>query len=126
MLPRALRPQLKRDPLGGRHAQISVRSRTLEAYVSARTEVPPRRFDEKPVVEVTQLPRPTESSDPQNLSRTAVLAWEYHHVRQQGDEPVLGKAELDALGAEGWELTAVVSGSGGLHFYFKRSKRAPR
>ena len=92
----------------------------------ARTEVPPRRFDEKPVVEVTRLPQPTESSDPQSLSRTAILAWEYHHVRQQGDEPVLGKAELDALGAEGWELVAVVSGSGGLHFYFKRSKRALR
>ena len=44
----------------------------------------------------------------------------------KGDEPVLGKAELDALGAEGWELIAVVSGSGGLHFYFKRSKRALR
>jgi hypothetical protein len=31
--------------------------------------------------------------------------------------------ELDALGAEHWELAGVVAASDGVHFYFKRERR---
>ena len=47
--------------------------------------------------------------------------WEYRHlVRKAADEPPIGEEELNALGAEGWELVAVFAGPGSVHFYFKR------
>jgi len=47
--------------------------------------------------------------------------WEYRHlVRRAPDESVLGESELNALGAEGWELVSVHAEGGAVHFYFKR------
>jgi len=47
--------------------------------------------------------------------------WEYRdvvrHVTQEG---ALSEAELNALGAEHWELTGVVPMGDAIHYYFKR------
>jgi len=49
--------------------------------------------------------------------------WEYKHLeRELGAEAPLGEAELNALGAEGWELAAVIPAASRIHFYFKRSR----
>jgi hypothetical protein len=47
--------------------------------------------------------------------------WEYHHIvrHTDTDEP-LSEAELNALGAEHWELTGIVPLGEALHYYFKR------
>jgi hypothetical protein len=45
-------------------------------------------------------------------------AWEYKVV--VAAEFALTEPDLDALGAEGWELTGVASGRDGVRFYFKR------
>ncbi|WP_018390725.1 hypothetical protein [Ancylobacter sp. FA202] len=48
------------------------------------------------------------------------MTWEYHVV-----ETTLDSAALGELGAEGWELVAVVSpGHFVLHYFFKRPARA--
>lgn len=49
--------------------------------------------------------------------------WEYKHLHRAvaGAAPPMSEAELNALGTEGWELTAVVSTPSGAHFYFKRA-----
>lgn len=50
-------------------------------------------------------------------------SWEYKHVaRPLGAGPPIGEDELDALGAEGWELTAAVPDAAQVHFYFKRER----
>ena len=50
-------------------------------------------------------------------------AWEYKHVeRPAGAEPPFPADELNALGADGWELTAVIPTPATVHFYFKRSR----
>jgi hypothetical protein len=49
--------------------------------------------------------------------------WEYKHIRRDtGAEPPLPEDELNALGADGWELTAVIPTATAVHFYFKRSR----
>jgi hypothetical protein len=49
--------------------------------------------------------------------------WEYKHVeRPAGAEPPFPADELNALGADGWELTAVIPTPATVHFYFKRSR----
>jgi hypothetical protein len=35
----------------------------------------------------------------------------------------LSEAELDALGAERWELVGIVPAGAEVHFYFKRERR---
>ena len=49
--------------------------------------------------------------------------WEYRHLQRPvvGAAPPLSEEELNALGAEGWELTAVIPGPAGVHCYFKRA-----
>jgi len=50
-----------------------------------------------------------------------VARWEYHEVvRDEGTMPSV--PELDALGAEGWELVGVLSAGRHVHFYFKRER----
>jgi hypothetical protein len=50
--------------------------------------------------------------------------WEYRHiVRRLPEQPALDEAELNTLGAEGWELVGVLSEPSALHFYFKRATR---
>jgi hypothetical protein len=49
--------------------------------------------------------------------------WEYKHLYRalEGDAPPVPEEELNALGAEGWELTGVIQGPAGVHLYFKRA-----
>jgi len=90
-----------------------------------RIEVPPRHPDpdRDPVVRVERVPQPIVSSDPQRMVRT--VAWEYHQIAQPIGVPSVTAAELNALGADGWELVTVVNDNrGALNFYFKRPKRS--
>lgn len=49
--------------------------------------------------------------------------WEYKEVVRDLDGEVLPKEEeLNALGAEHWELAAVVNDGRRIHFYFKRER----
>lgn len=47
--------------------------------------------------------------------------WEYKHlVRDLAKAPAPDEAELNALGAEGWELAGTFARRTEAHFYFKR------
>jgi hypothetical protein len=49
--------------------------------------------------------------------------WEYRDlVRETSD--LASEAELNALGADGWELTGVLPAGQYVHFYLKRERRA--
>ena len=48
--------------------------------------------------------------------------WEYKHLTRPPDAPDLDEGELNALGADGWELAGVVAGPQATHFYFKRER----
>ena len=49
--------------------------------------------------------------------------WEYKEViRDLETEGLPNEAELNALGAEHWELAGVASEGGRVHFYFKRER----
>ena len=49
------------------------------------------------------------------------LGWGYKHLtRQLNEEAVLNEAQLNVLGAEGWELAGVFADSTTAHYYFKR------
>jgi hypothetical protein len=50
-------------------------------------------------------------------------AWEYKHLTRDAAAPALAEAELNELGAGGWELVAVLSDASGRHYYFKRQVR---
>ena len=50
------------------------------------------------------------------------LTWEYKQIaRNLKKEKPLDEAELNALGAEGWEMSGVAQHSTNMYFYFKRS-----
>lgn len=49
--------------------------------------------------------------------------WEYHEVVRQLGAGLMSAGELDALGAEHWELAGVVAAGDRAHFYFKRERR---
>ena len=50
------------------------------------------------------------------------LKWEYKQIsRNHKKEKPLDEAELNALGAEGWELSGIAQHSTNIYFYFKRS-----
>jgi len=47
--------------------------------------------------------------------------WEYRDVvRHVAEEGALSEAELNALGAEHWELTGVLAMGEAVHYYLKR------
>lgn len=49
--------------------------------------------------------------------------WEYKHlVRRVQDQSLLDEAELNGLGADGWELVSVYADAAGVHFHFKRAR----
>jgi hypothetical protein len=50
--------------------------------------------------------------------------WEYKAVVRETGEELPSEAELNALGAEHWELTGVASVGSHVHFYFKRERRS--
>jgi hypothetical protein len=47
-------------------------------------------------------------------------AWEYHEITRESEGAALPIEELNSLGADGWELVAVVPEGVRLHYYFKR------
>jgi hypothetical protein len=50
------------------------------------------------------------------------LKWEYKQiVRNLKKEKLLDETELNALGAEGWELSSTVQNPPTIYYYFKRS-----
>jgi hypothetical protein len=70
-------------------------------------------------------PQPTDPIPVRHVEPPMVFvapAWEYRQLYKPGSVPA-DEAELNALGAEGWELAGVASDSGGVHFYFKRQLR---
>ena len=49
------------------------------------------------------------------------LKWEYKQiVRNLKKEKLVDEAELNALGAEGWEMTGIAQHPPTMYFYFKR------
>jgi hypothetical protein len=48
--------------------------------------------------------------------------WEYREVVRETGTGLMSTAELDALGADHWELAGVVTAGDGVHFYFKRER----
>jgi hypothetical protein len=50
--------------------------------------------------------------------------WEYKEVVREVAAGLLSEAELNALGAEHWELTGVVLAGAQVHFYFKRERHS--
>jgi hypothetical protein len=49
--------------------------------------------------------------------------WEYRETVRDPSTGLMSTAELNALGAEHWELAGVVPAGDGVHFYFKRERR---
>jgi hypothetical protein len=47
--------------------------------------------------------------------------WEYRELVREAPD-LLSEPELNALGAEGWELTGVAGIERRVHFYFKRER----
>jgi len=49
--------------------------------------------------------------------------WEYRELARDGEtSPLPTEAELNALGAEGWELAGIAARGQQVHFYFKRER----
>ena len=90
---------------------------------------------------VLHFPMPDPSPQPQPIPHpeappfpsTAALpmpmvhvipAWTYRHVqRPLAELATLNDSELNALGADGWELTGVVVEGATVHFFYKRPSR---
>lgn len=49
--------------------------------------------------------------------------WEYRTVVKTARESAVTEAELNTLGADGWELVGVASASGSTQLFFKRASR---
>jgi hypothetical protein len=70
-------------------------------------------------------PQPSETIPVRHLDPPMVFVaptWEYQHLCKPPEAPV-DETELNALGAEGWELAGVSTDAAGVHFYFKRQLR---
>jgi hypothetical protein len=83
-----------------------------------------QRIPEIPMPPLAQL-QPPELIPVRHLEPPVVFvapAWEYRYVFKTG-AMLADEAELNALGAEGWELAGVSTDPGGVHFYFKRQLR---
>jgi hypothetical protein len=67
------------------------------------------------------------SGDPFHLPRVYVsepTTWSYKRViRNLAKENALDEEELNRLGAEGWELTGILSDSPFVYFYLKRLEK---
>lgn len=67
-------------------------------------------------------PAPLESRiDPPFVA--VELRWEYKEVVREVTGGLLSEAELNALGAERWELAGIVPAGTQVRFYFKREWR---
>jgi hypothetical protein len=49
--------------------------------------------------------------------------WEYKEVVREVTAGLLTEADLNALGAEYWELVGIAPVGAQIHFYFKRERR---
>lgn len=66
-------------------------------------------------------PKPHETIRPPTIYIEKHLIWEYRQiVRNLKKEGPLSDKELNALGAEGWEMSGVAQQSPLTYFYFKR------
>ena len=67
-------------------------------------------------------PPPPPAGSPLPLPTVHVAPrWEYRHLeRPLAELGALSPQELDALGAEGWELAGVTNDGVTVHFFFKR------
>ncbi len=77
------------------------------------------------LMNVPEVPSPTPQPLPvPHLEPPMVYVpatWEYRHLRKpSGQAP--DEQELNALGAEGWELVGVSTEPDGVHLYFKRQR----
>jgi hypothetical protein len=77
---------------------------------------------------IPQIPKEPEAVTPAPLPTVYVReppAWEYKHIAcKLNEEAVLNEVEMNALGADGWELAGVSTDAASVHFYFKRLTRA--
>lgn len=76
----------------------------------------------------TQQPEPTapqpEQPQPPMVYVYDDLTWEYKFIpRNASHEWRMSGQELNALGADGWELVAVAAVPNEVHFYFKRPRK---
>ena len=75
-----------------------------------------------------EIPFPPKPAPPQGGRLAPPLVpveprWEYRDVTRDLDaEGLPSEAELNALGAEHWELVDTVADGRTVHFYFKRAK----
>ena len=64
---------------------------------------------------------PNEDAQPQMIYVNTPAVWEYKQVRRDlSSEPPMSVEELNALGKDGWELSAVLAAAPAAYFYFKR------
>lgn len=76
-------------------------------------------------LEIPFLPRPNEPSSTRMAAPWVPVEprWEYKELaRNLDDEGLPTEAELDALGADHWELAGIVQEAQRVHFYFKRER----
>ena len=76
-------------------------------------------------IEVPFTPRPFEPRAPHLTPPWVPVepSWEYREVVRDLDSGgLLTEGDLNALGAEHWELAGVVSDASQVHFYFKRER----
>jgi hypothetical protein len=72
---------------------------------------------------IPQTPKEPEQTTPPppTVYVTERPAWEYKHVARKLDrEAVLDEDEMNALGAEGWELAGLFADAASVHYYFRR------
>ena len=66
-------------------------------------------------------PKQSEPIRPPMVYIKEALKWEYEQIiRNVENEKPLDETELNALGAEGWEMSGVTQQPPFAHFYFKR------
>jgi hypothetical protein len=72
-----------------------------------------------------EIPEPLRTAVAARIEPPVVFVpptWEYRDVvRRVPQESPLRESELNALGAEGWELVSVYAEGGAVHFYLKRA-----
>lgn len=77
------------------------------------------------LVRLPEIPEDPRQPVPARMAPPMVFVpptWEYKRLlRRVPDESPPDEAELNALGADGWELVSVYAEAGVVHFYFKRA-----
>jgi len=65
---------------------------------------------------------PGSASDSRQKSFQLTRRFEYQRIDRVAADGLLGEAELNAMGNDGWELAGVVSAADGVHYYLKRTR----